>query len=260
MFIKLARKLYCVKHATNFRNNAQYIEYLKNHNEIEALEIVDNATNECDNANMFTKLNEYSELMAKYGLITVAGYGSDSEKIRNVLNWLTANTYYCGVGANITPDDSLKILKASYQRDFRHAINCRQRAILFADICIALGIKAYPIMLLSKSSWFCHFIVHVFISELDKWVAYDPSFGVRFLYEKAPINVFELRKLLLDGRAVEYQGYTLNGTSECIDIYTNVFLKSALSNISTWHSNIRRTNDRRKFLALAFNCKLPLEL
>lgn len=260
MFTKLKSKFYCFKNGTNFRNNRQYIEYLKSQDKTEELEIVDNAISECDMSNMFTKLNEYSELIAKYELEAVSGCGNDSEKIRNILYWLTTNTHYCGVGANITPDDSLKILKDSYQRDFKHAINCRQRAIVFADICIALGIKAYPIMLLSKSSWFCHFIVHVFISELDKWVAYDPSFGVRFLYEKAPINVFELRNLLLDGRAVEYQGYTLNGTSECIDIYTNVFLKSALSNISTWHSNIRRTNDRRKFFALAFNCKLPLEL
>lgn len=260
MFIKLARKLYCVKHATNFRNNAQYIEYLKNHIEIEALEIVDNATNECDNANMFTKLDEYSELMAKYGLITVAGCGNDSEKIRNVLNWLTANTYYCGVGANITPDDSLKILKASYQRDFRHAINCRQRAILFTDVCIALGIKAYPIMLLSKSSWFCHFIVHVYIREIGKWVAYDPSFGVRFLYENKPIDVVELRNLLLECKQIEYEGYTLNGADDCVDIYTNEFLKSSMSNIGTWKSNIRSAKERREYCALAFNCKLPIGL
>lgn len=260
MFIKLARKIYCVKHGTNFQNNAQYIEYLKNHNEIEALEIVDNATNECDIANMFAELDEYSELMAKYGLIKAAGNGNDSEKIRNILNWLTANTYYCGIGANITPDDSLKILKASYQRDFRCAINCRQRAILFTDICIALGIKAYPIMLLSKSSWFCHFIVHVYISELGKWVAYDPSFGVRFLYEKQPVNVFVLRQLLLDDKQIEYEGYTLNGKGDCLEIYINGFLKSSLSNIGTWENNIRNSKDRKKYCALAFNCKLPLEL
>lgn len=260
MFTKLRRKIYCFKHGTNFRNNRQYIEYLKSQDKTEELEIVDNATSECDIANMFNNLNEYSELIAKYELEAVAGCGNNSEKIRNILDWLTTNTHYCGVGANLTPDDSIKILKASYQRDFKHATNCRQRAIVFADICIALGIKVYPIMLLSKSSWFCHFIVHVFIPELDKWVAYDPSFGVRFLYEKAPINVFELRNLFLDGEAVEYEGYTLNGTSECIDIYTNVFLKSALSNICTWHSNIRRPNDRRKLFALAFNCKLPTGL
>lgn len=260
MFIKLARKIYCVKHGTNFQNNAQYIEYLKNHNEIEALEIVDNATNECDIANLFAELDEYSELMAKYGLIKVAGNGSDSEKIRNILNWLTDNTYYCGVGANITPDDSLKILKASYQRDFKRAINCRQRAILFTDICIALGIKAYPIMLLSKSSWCCHFIVHVYISELGKWVAYDPSFGVRFLYENKPINVFELRKMLLVDKQIEYEGYTLNGTGDCLEIYINGFLRSSLSNIGTWKNNIRSLKERREYCALAFNCKLPIGL
>lgn len=260
MFIKLARKIYCVKHGTNFQNNAQYIEYLKSHNEIEALEIVDNATNECDIANMFAELDEYSELMAKYGLIKVAGNGSDSEKIRNILNWLTANTYYCGIGANITPDDSLKILKASYQRDFKRAINCRQRAILLTDICIALGIKAYPIMLLSKSSWCCHFIVHVYISELGKWVAYDPSFGVRFLYENKPIDVVELRKMLLVDKQIKYEGFTLNGTGDCLEIYINGFLRSSLSNIGTWKNNIRSSKERREYCALVFNCKLPIGL
>ena len=98
-------------------------------------------------------------------------------------------------------------------------------AIAFADCLVAVGIKAYPVALLSykdkeNGSFGAHLMTHVYISELNKWCLFDPSFNVYFCDSNGRLlNVFELRKLFLDGQYPIVEGYSFNGEDLHKDIY-----------------------------------------
>lgn len=73
----------------------------------------------------------------------------------------------------------------------------------------------------------CHFICRAYISELDKWRAFDPSFGCRFADKSGkPLDVFKMREMFLQGDEPIVNGYNFNGTTDCLDVYINAFFKN----------------------------------
>ena len=196
-----------------------------------------------------------------YGLSEIAEFGNDYEKVLKILEWLTENTFYNGAQMHLLKDDTRGILKYAYGKNFRKAINCRWKAISFADCLVAVGIKAYPVAMCSAEFKNSHFICHAFIRELDKWCAFDPSFGCRFSDEKGkPIDAFEMREIFLQGREPVISGYNFNGTTECLDVYINGFLKLCLSNLSTWKDNsMERRNTKNLNKRKMFNGRIPDE-
>lgn len=203
----------------------------------------------------------HNRLAKKYSLKRIAAGETDFERAVNVMNWLTENTFYSGAQFAKLPDDSLKILKYSFGKPFNRAICCRLKAIVFADCLTAVGMKAYPVCMISsefKSG--CHFIAHVYISELDKWCAFDPSFGCWFTDKNGNlINAFEMRDIFLSCGEPVVKNYCFNGTTECFDIYKNCFLKLCLSNLSTWNDNSMERRTGKKWKGKKkFQSKIPM--
>ncbi len=208
--------------------------------------------------NAITSRNEmHDELEKKYNLHKIASGNTDFERTLNLLKWLTDNTFYCGMQQKTVTDNSLDILDFSFGKSFEYAINCRAKAIAFADCLVAVGIKAYPLCLLSLKFRNCHLICRVYLSELNKWCAFDPSFGCYFTDKNGNLlDVFEIRDLFIGGKHPTVCGYNFNGTKDCFNIYMNGFLKHCISNISTWEDsslNCRHKNGQEK----AFNFKVP---
>ena len=95
--------------------------------------------------------------------------------------------------------------------------------------------------------------------KLVKWCVFDPSFGCWFSDKSGnPLDVYDLRKMFLHGEEPTVIGYNFNGTTECFDVYINAFIKTCISNLSTWQDN---SMDRRNTKKIAdkkkFNAKLP---
>ena len=204
----------------------------------------------------------HSQLFEKYSLGEVAGDGTDFEKTVAILKWLTENTRYSGVSMKYRPDNGLGILDSSFRKPFKYSINCRDKAIAFADCLIAVGIKAYPVCMLGSKFVNCHFNCHVYLRELDKWCNFDPSFGCWFTDENGDLlDAFEIRRLFTKNSEPVIHGYDFNGTTESIGVYKICFLKSCMSNLSTWENNFietrqkRKTNSGRNFKV--FDCELP---
>lgn len=147
----------------------------------------------------------------------------------------------------------------AFGKTFRNAINCRLKAIAFADCLVAVGIKAYPVCMQSTEFKNCHFTCRAYISELDKWCVFDPSFGCWFADQNGkPIDIFEMREMFLQGEEPTVIGYNLNGTAECFDVYINAFIKCCISNLSTWCDNsMNRRNTKKLPEKKKFNAKLP---
>ena len=141
----------------------------------------------------------HEELNCKYNLTDIATKKGDFEKSVQILQWLTKHTYYSGMQLRLLKDDPLNILQYSYDMPFTHAINCRYRAIAFADCLVAVGIKAFPVCMVSSNFTASHFTCMVFISESGEWCTFDPSFGCWFTDEDGNLlDIFELREMFLD--------------------------------------------------------------
>ena len=219
-----------------------------------------------DETKLYVYRAVHKELDDKYKLTDIAGTGDDLSKVINLMRWLRDNTYYCGMSMNITADNGLDILNSSVGKGFDKALNCRFTAIAFADCLVAVGIKAYPVVLASykdkeNGSFGVHLMTHVFLSEMNKWCLFDPSFNVCFRDNDGRyLNAFELRKVFLDGCYPVVQGYSFNGENLHKELYVDYFVKQCLTNITTWHDNsmIGRTYSGMNFaFRKKFNCKLP---
>lgn len=79
-------------------------------------------------------------------------------------------------------------------------INCFHNSILFSSYASALGFKV-RVWALEGDDYlekFGHSVVEVYVPDLNKWVMFDPSYGVYFLNRNAPLAVLELRDCLLE--------------------------------------------------------------
>ena len=185
----------------------------------------------------------HAQLNEKYNLSDIATADSDFDKAVQILEWLTEHTYYSGMQMKMLNDDTLEILEYSFDKPFNRAINCRYRAIAFADCLVAVGIKAFPVAMVSSEFTGSHFTCLVYISEEDKWCSFDPSFGCWFTDEEGELlDIFEIRELFLENKEPVVKGYSFNGKQENFDVYMNSFLKFCVSNLSTWADN---STDRR---------------
>ncbi len=197
----------------------------------------------------------HEELYEEYKLDTIATADSDFEKSLQLISWLTENTYYSGVRLKSVNDNSVDMLKSSFGKSIFSALNCRNKAIVFADCLVAVGVKAYPVCMLSMNNG-CHFTCRVYISELDKWCAFDPSFGCWFSDANGtPLDIFELRELFLQGGEPTVNNYNFNGTDRALHEYITGFLKGCMSNLSTWDNNSE--NGRDEVLGKNFKSSIP---
>ena len=189
----------------------------------------------------------HKELDVKYGLTSIATADTDFEKTLQILDWLTENTFYNGAQMHFITDNTIDILKYAFGKSFKNAINCRWKAIAFADCLVAIGIKAYPVCMMSSEFKNCHFTCRVYITELNKWCAFDPSFGCWFADKEGnSIDILEMREMFLQDEEPVVNGYNFNGTTECLDVYVNGFLKHCISNLSTWRDNSMDRRDTKK--------------
>ncbi|MFR5875710.1 MAG: transglutaminase domain-containing protein [Eubacterium sp.] len=217
---------------------------------------------DADYNNLFSYLEKYDIIKEKYSLDNVIKGDNDFEKALSLMQWLTDSTYYSGAQClfhKLLPDDTLAILDFSYKKSFKYAINCRYKAIALTDLLIAYGIKAYPVAMIDANKDGNHLTVQIYLSDDRKWVLFDPSFNTYFTdNENNVLDVFELRDYFLEGKEPIVHGYNFNGTTECIDIYKKVFIKSDLTNLRTWHDNSNSGRKERNFdKRKAFDCKLP---
>lgn len=217
---------------------------------------------EPDKDNLFTYLDEYDAIKDKYSLKSVVKGSTDFERTLSLMQWLTDNTYYSGQQILFNKplaDDALAILDFSFRKPFSHAINCRYKAIAFSDLLIASGIKAVPIALLDSKNDGNHLMVQAFLSDEQKWVLLDPSFNTYFTDKDANVlDVFELRELFLSGQDPIICGYNFNGTTKGMDVYKLLFVKSVMTNLSTWHDNTNLNRKSAKFSERkTFDCKIP---
>lgn len=204
----------------------------------------------------------HAQLNEKYNLSDIATAECDFDKTVQILEWLTQHTYYSGMQIRLLKDDTLNILDYSFDKPFTRAINCRYRAIAFADCLVAVGIKAFPVCMVSSGFSTSHFTCLVYMSENDKWCSFDPSFGCWFTDDEGNLlDIFEIRQLFLENKEPIVKGYSFNGEQENFDVYMNCFMKLCISNLSTWADNSTDRRSEKTFSGRKqFNAVIPEEI
>lgn len=189
--------------------------------------------------------------LSSYCFDAIAGNGTDLQKTLRLMQWLTDHTFYSGMSTQLIKDKTSDILNASVDKGFIYAINCRFKAIALTDMLLSIGIQAVPLLLLGitptykgKPTYPNHFMVHVYLKNERRWFLVDPSFNVHFTHNGNLLDIIELSELLSRNISPDLIGYNLNGcTTDNLELYKDLFLKSCLEFIFTWESG-KRPHDK----------------
>ena len=197
--------------------------------------------------NFINKTMILEDDLSSYCFDEIAGNGTDIQKTLRLMQWLTDHTFYSGMSTQFIKDRTSDILQTCVNKSFKYAINCRFKAIALTDMLLSIGIHAIPLLLLGvtptyngKPTYPNHFMVHVYSKNERRWFLVDPSFNLHFTYNGKLLDIIELSELLSRNIYPNLIGYNLNGsTTDNIELYKNLFLKSCIEFICTWESGKR---------------------
>jgi hypothetical protein len=115
-------------------------------------------------------------LRDRYTLDLIAGTGEEWSRIYNLCRWVHGRLKHDGSSKNPKTRTALHILNRCYREEC--GVNCRMIAIVFAEICLALGIPARYLICLpyNTEDYDCHVITIVYSTILTKWLYIDPTY------------------------------------------------------------------------------------
>lgn len=139
-------------------------------------------------------------LRAHYGLDTIAGSGSEFERIRNLMHWVHVTVRHDGTRPNPAAMDSRALL-AACEGD-RATCNCRGLATILNEVYLAMGIPSRHLTCLpyDEKDPDCHVVNMVWSSELEKWLYMDPTHDAWFADAQGrPMSPREIREAMRRG-------------------------------------------------------------
>ena len=158
---------------------------------------------------------EYTELNARFNLKAIAGE-SDLDKAINLLAWVNKYVRHTGNYDNSDDQDAISLLSLSYKKDF--AVNCLSMSIVLAECLLSVGVRARVMYMMPQSEVDedNHVVVEAYVSELDKWIMVDPTYGSYCLDSKGNIlNLWEIRNIVANDQDY-YFSDTINYNGEII--------------------------------------------
>ncbi len=138
---------------------------------------------------------EWPELREKYGIKETAGTGSEYEKAMALMNEYSGRLYHASDYDHHVDMNALALLEYSLDNK-SHRINCRAKAQILNEMCLALGIYSRKVWLMPNSVYDegCHVVNEVWDTSLNKWVMLDITNNYYWVDErKTPLSVLEIR-------------------------------------------------------------------
>ena len=138
---------------------------------------------------------EYPLLIEKYKIDEIAGDGTEFEKAKNLMNEFAWRLYHKGDYDNSVDMNALALLE--YSLDNRaQGINCRNKAQILNEMCLALGIYSRKVWIMPNSVYDgeCHVVNEVWDTTLNKWVMLDITNNQYWVDENGtPLSIIEIR-------------------------------------------------------------------
>ncbi|HVP49725.1 MAG TPA: hypothetical protein VMT56_00735 [Candidatus Bathyarchaeia archaeon] len=163
------------------------------------------------------------KLRDTYNLDTVAGQGSEADRIVNLTRWVFQLT---GHANNPQIPKDLNALHLIHLAQVEHVqINCYMKTIILNEVFLAMGFPSRQTHLLphSNEEEESHFITSVYSLTLGKWILMDPDFGVYVTDEKGNIlGVAEIRSRLVAGEPLLVKDLVNTGRNTFAEAWANL--------------------------------------
>jgi hypothetical protein len=163
------------------------------------------------------------KLRDTYDLETVAGQGSETDRIINLTSWvyqLTGHANEPQIPKELNAFNLIHLAKVEHM-----LINCYMKTIILNEVFLAMGFSSRQTHLLphSKEEEESHFITSVYSRTLGKWILMDPDFGVYVTDEKGNIlGVAEIRSRLIAGEPLVVKDVVNTGRSGLAKAWENL--------------------------------------
>jgi hypothetical protein len=135
-----------------------------------------------------------------YDLETIAGQGSETDRIINLTRWVFQLTGHANEPEIPKELNAFSLIRLA--KDEGMQINCYMKTVILNEVFLAVGFSSRWTHLLphSHEEDESHFVTSVYSPTLEKWILMDPDFGVYVTDEKANIlGVAEIRGRLITG-------------------------------------------------------------
>lgn len=138
----------------------------------------------------------YQELLDKYDIASVAGDGSEFEKALALMDEYSDRLYHVSNYDGHVEMNAIALLEYSLDNK-KQGINCRNKAQILNEMCLALGIYSRKVWIKPNSIYDdeCHVVNEIWDTELNKWVMLDISNNFYWVDEKGtPLSILEIRE------------------------------------------------------------------
>lgn len=136
-----------------------------------------------------------------YGLEKIAGQGSETERLINLMAWVYRLTGHANEPEIPRELNAFNLIRLATVE--RMQINCYMKTVILNEVYLAMGwpSRATHLLPYEKEEEASHFVTSVYSRSLGKWVLMDPDFGVYLTDDKGSIlGVSEVRSRLIAGR------------------------------------------------------------
>lgn len=139
--------------------------------------------------------SEYSQLIDTYKIDKTAGSGSELERALNLMNeYAPRLTHLSNYDNHIAPN-AIALLEYSLDNK-NQGINCKAKAQILNEMCLALGIYSRKVWLMPNSEYDgdCHVVNEIYDSNLNKWIMLDITNNQYWVDENGtPLSILEIR-------------------------------------------------------------------
>lgn len=117
--------------------------------------------------------------------------------VQSILIWISNNISHNGFTGLPVDQSAYKVLDFARQKE--NQLNCKGLAIIAMELCLLMKLKVKLICCIQKEVNVIdsHYVISVYIEELDKWIMADPSYCV-IIYDSLgnPLSIPEIRRCL----------------------------------------------------------------
>ena len=137
----------------------------------------------------------YFQLIEKYGIDKTAGEGSEFEKALRLMNEFAPRLTHESYFDSDIEISALDLLEYSLDNK-SHGINCRCKAQILNEMCLALGIYSRKVWIMPNSGYDndCHVVNEIWDPQRNKWIMLDITNNEYWVDEDGtPLSVLEIR-------------------------------------------------------------------
>ncbi len=139
-----------------------------------------------------------TRLRNTYDLKTIAGGGSETDRIISLTTWVYQLTGHANEPQIPKELNALNLIRLA--KDEHMLINCFMKTVILNEVFLAMGFSSRWTHLLpySREEDQSHFVTSVYLPSLGRWIFMDPDMGAYVADEKGNIlGVAEIRRRLI---------------------------------------------------------------